>query len=191
MKATGPSQPAQLLLDIMDILHQLGVPCAVVGAFAVSYYGTPRSTTDADATIWLNGTGKSAKDVCETLVNAGYRAKLSSGDFEDPIQGVIVIEDRHENRADLLIGVRGMDPEAQNRCVSTLLLDSPVRIMGAEDLVAMKVFAGGPSDLDDVRSILQVSGAELSLDLLRKNARRYGKDASDNLARLLSEVGLS
>lgn len=188
MKATGPNQPAQLLLDIVDLLHQLGVPCAIVGALAVSYYGIPRSTTDGDATIWLSGTGKSAKDVTAALVNTGYQAKLSLGDLEDPIQGVIVIKDLHENKADLLIGVRGMDPEVVNRCISTTLLDSPVRILGLEDLVAMKVFAGGPQDLEDVRGILQVSESILNVDLLRGLAARYGTEASRTLGHLLAKT---
>jgi hypothetical protein len=177
-----------LLLDIIDILGELGVPCAVVGALAVSYHGIPRSTTDADATIWLSGTGKSAQDVCDKLVNTGYQAKLSRGDVDDPISGVIAVHDVHDNRADLLIGVRGMDPDVRSRCASTALLDSPVSIIGAEDLIAMKVFAGGPQDLEDVRGILQVSGELLNMDLLHELARRYGTDAATSLSSLLAET---
>jgi hypothetical protein len=84
-----------------------------------------------------------------------------------------------------------MDPDAQTRCVTSVLFDTPVRIMGAEDLVAMKVFAGGPFDLADVRGIFQVSGESLNIDLLRKNARGYGKQALETLTKLLVESGLS
>ena len=76
-------------------------------------------------------------------MDTGYQATLSRGDADDPILGVLAIHDPHDNRANLLIGLRGMDPDVTNRCVSTVLLDSPVRIIGAEDLIAMKVFAGG------------------------------------------------
>jgi hypothetical protein len=188
MNVSGPNQPAQLTLDIVGLLQSLGIPYAVVGAIGVSFYGIPRATTDGDAAVWLNGTGMSPQDVCVKLAAAGYRTKLSIGDIEDPIQAVIVIHDAHENKADLLIGVRGMDSDAAARTVPASLLDSSLRIMGAEDLVAMKVFAGGPQDLIDVRGILQVSGERLDMDLLRKLARRYGADAVRTLDSLLNET---
>jgi hypothetical protein len=84
-----------------------------------------------------------------------------------------------------------MDPDVQTRCVTSVLFDTPVRIMGAEDLVAMKVFAEGPFDLADVRGIFQVSGESLNIDLLRKSARGYGKQALETLTKLLAESGLS
>lgn len=58
MKASGPDQPAQFLLDVIGLLHQTDIPYAVVGAIGVSYYGIPRATTDGDATVWLGGTWK-------------------------------------------------------------------------------------------------------------------------------------
>lgn len=191
MRATGPSQPALLLLDVLDILQGHGIPHAIVGALAVSYYGVPRASIDADAAIWLQGTGRDAGDLKNALAGAGYTVKLRRGDIDDPIAAVIAIEDAYGNAADLLIGIRGMDPDVQTRCVTSVLFDTPVRIMGAEDLVAMKVFAGGPFDLADVRGIFQVSGESLNIDLLRKSARGYGKQALETLTKLLVESGLS
>jgi hypothetical protein len=78
---------------------------------------------------------------------------LNRGDIDDPISGAIIVKDRHGNRADLLLGVRGMDLDPVSRCVSASLLDSSIRIIAAEDLIAMKIFAGGLQDLDDVRGI--------------------------------------
>src|SRR5262249_33843292 len=109
------------------------------------------------------------------------------GDIEDPILRSLLLEDLHQNRIDLLIGVRGMDPEASGRCVSASLLDSSIRIIGAEDLIAMKISAGGVQDLEDVRGVLYISGRRLDLDLLRKLAARYGLEVSRRLEALLKE----
>jgi hypothetical protein len=187
MRTTGPAQPAQLLLDVVDLLTDLHVQYAVVGAFAVSFYGVPRATSDADTVVWFSGSGKSEQDLKDYLLAAGYDAQLNRGDIDDPISGAIVVKDRHGNRADLLLGVRGMNPDAASRCVSASLLDSSIRIIGAEDLIAMKVFAGGPQDLEDVRGILQVSGHLLNLQLLRSLTRRYGDDSTNKLVELLRE----
>ncbi len=53
MGTTGPGQPGHLLLDLVDILDELAIPYALIGAFAVSFHGVPRYTADADAMIWL------------------------------------------------------------------------------------------------------------------------------------------
>jgi hypothetical protein len=38
MRATGTGQLAHLLLDVVDLLTQFGIPYAVVGALAVSFH---------------------------------------------------------------------------------------------------------------------------------------------------------
>jgi hypothetical protein len=61
--------------------------------------------------------------------------------------------------------------------------------MAAEDLIGMKIFAGGPQDMLDVRNILQVSRELLNLDLLRQVAHRYGPDVLRTLEELLKQFG--
>lgn len=186
MRATGPGQPGHLLLDILDVLVELRVPYAIVEAFAVSYHAVPRSTEDAGAVLWL-GAGKGERDLKEPLLAAGYRAEWKRGDIDDPISSSVIVQDRHGNRVDLLLRIRGMDPAAPTRTISTRLLDSPVCIIAAEDLIAMKMFAGGIQDLEDVRGILQVSGKLLNMELLRSLTERYGRGATRKLEKLLQE----
>jgi len=166
----------------------MGIPYAVVGAFAASFHGIPRSTNDADAKVWLKESGKTEKDLVSRLAGMGYRVTLNLGDIDDPISGVIVIEDEHENRLDLLLGVRGMDNDAAKRSVVASLMGASLCIIAAEDLIAMKIFAGGVQDLEDVRGILQVSGKHLSLTLLRGLARRYGVEVAQKLDDILLET---
>ena len=187
MRTTGPDQPAQFLLDVVDVLIECGVPYALVGALAASYYGIPRSTTDADALIWLGRAGMNGQDLVTRFEGVGYRAQLNRADIDDPVLGAIIVKDEHENTVDLLFGVRHSDPDAVQRCVSAPLLDSSIRIIAAEDLIPMKIFAGGFQDLEDVKGILQVSGKLLNLDLLRRIASRYGPDIVRNLEDLLKE----
>jgi hypothetical protein len=186
MRTTGPGQPAQLLLDALELLNQLGVPHAIIGAFAVAFYGVPRFTDDADAAVWLGGTPISGHDLVQRLSDLGYRAELRKGDPDDPISVIILIEDQFENRVDLILGIRGMDSKAVDRCTSGQLLDCSVRILGAEDLIAMKLFAGGVQDLEDVRGILQVSSEILNVDLMRRLALKYDAAAERKLDELLT-----
>jgi hypothetical protein len=186
MRTTGPGQPAQLLLDALELLTKLGVPHAIIGAFAVAFYGVPRYTDDADAAVWLGGTAISGRDLVERLGGLGYRAELRRGDPDDPISEIITVEDQFENRVDLILGIRGMDSKAVDRRASGQLLDCAVRILGVEDLIPMKVFAGGIQDLEDVRGMLQVSSEILNVDLMRKLALNYGDAVQRKLDELLT-----
>ena len=119
MRTNGPNQPADLLLDIVELLDALRVSYAVVGALAASFHGVPQGTRGADVLIWLERSGLS--DLTDHLKRAGYKVTVRRGEPDDPVSGVVVVEDAHENRVDLLAGVRGMDPDAVQRRVSTTL----------------------------------------------------------------------
>ena len=188
MTASGPGQPGHLLIHVLQTLARLSVPSAVVGGFAVSFHGVVRGTDDADATVWLKGTSLDPGGLLQELKSAGFQAELRAGEPDDPISVVIVVHDKFGNRTDLHLGVRGMDPAASSRAVASTLLGSPVKIIGAEDLIAMKIFAGGSHDLEDVRNVLQVSGSRLDLNLLRKLVRKYGLGEAKILDRLLKET---
>jgi len=59
----GEIRTSDLLLDVVDVLNELCIPYALAGALAASYYGIPRSTSDADSVVWLNDTGKTEGDL--------------------------------------------------------------------------------------------------------------------------------
>lgn len=187
MTATGSGQPGHLLVDVLQALARLSVPNAIVGGFAVSFHGVVRGTDDADAAIWLKGTSLDEGGLLRELKSSGFQAELRTGESEDPIAAVIVVHDKYGNRTDLLLGVRGMDPAASSRAVSSTLLGSPIRVIGAEDLIAMKIFAGGGQDIDDVKKVLQVTGPRLDLDLVRHLTRRYGAGEARILDRLIKD----
>jgi uncharacterized nucleotidyltransferase DUF6036 len=185
MKVTGPGQPVQLLVDIIDVLSALQVPYAVVGALAVSFHGVPRSTNDADAVIWLERPGKTETILTRHLMDSGYQIQFRPGDIDDPVTGV---EDEHQNRVDLLLGIRGLAPDARERSIVAKIQDIPVRFISAEDLVAMKVFAGGLQDLEDVKGILRVSKETLDFGLLKSLVSRYGVETTTRLVQILKSV---
>src|SRR5262245_22877243 len=83
-RTSGPNQPIHLLLDILDIVTELGHPYAIVGAMAVSFHGIPRATKDADAVVWTDPT--SLKGLIDRLRAERYTVKARQGDLDDPIQ---------------------------------------------------------------------------------------------------------
>lgn len=185
MRTTGPSQSPLLLLDVIDILDRSKIPYAIVGAIAAAYHGEVRASRDADAVISLPSAD--IPFLTDNLTIAGLRVRVNKGDVDDPIRQVLALMDSHDNTVDLLWGVHGMDDGVMDRCRTTSLLGSIVKVIGPEDFIAMKLFAGGPKDLGDVQGVLEISGERLDIPLLKKVTRRYGAEESRALAVLLKK----
>jgi hypothetical protein len=56
---------------------------------------------------------------------------------------LLEVNDSHGNRVDLLIGLRGKDPERMNRTRQVRLAETILEVVGREDFIAVKAFAGG------------------------------------------------
>jgi hypothetical protein len=72
----------------------------------------------------------------------GHR-RHGGGGADDPISALLEVNDSHGNRVDLLIGLRGKDPERMNRTRQVRLAETILEVVGREDFIAVKAFAGG------------------------------------------------
>ena len=187
MKVNGPGQSTLLLLEIVPILNKLNIPYAIVGAFAASFYGAIRASLDADAIISVDGGGDKLKDLLTQLRKEKFKVDFIRGDSEDPVTGVINIQDTFHNRIDLLLGIRGMGIEAFERTVQSSFMGAVVKFIGLEDFIAMKVFAGSPKDIQDIIGALQVSKGKINLLLLKKLTLNFGKSELKKLEAILKE----
>jgi hypothetical protein len=183
VRATRPGQSALLLLDAVEILRREGVDYLVIGAFALSVYGAIRATRDVDALLYTSIAELTR--LRELCVESGVDALLRLGDADDPIPAMLVLSDAHGNQVDLLGGLRGLDPNVFSRGIDVPFLGVALRIVGREDLIAMKCFAGGPQDLIDAQSAYRDASGPVNMDLLRTVTRRYGRDAADRLEQIL------
>ena len=71
------------------------------------------------------------------------------------------------------------------RVQKTKFMGSPIQVVGPEDLIAMKIFAGSPKDIQDVVGILDVSANKIDLALLGKLTADYGPSCRKTLNKLL------
>lgn len=177
MSATRPGQSVLLLQDVAAVLEARSCEYAVIGAMAAAVYGSVRATVDADALVSVSQSALAGLE--KSLRKAGLEVELRRGDAEDPIPALLAINDRHGNRVDLLAGLRGLDPDALKRAITLTLSGRPLRIIGREDFIAMKCFAGSPLDLADAEEAIRSAPTPLDLDLVRRLARRFGRSAAD------------
>ena len=184
MSATGPGQSLLLLLDVVAVLNKQGIAYGVVGALAASVYGTVRATIDADALVSVSPSRLAGLE--KIIRKAGLTVKLRRGDSDDPIPALFAISDQFGNRVDLLGGLRGLDPEAFERTIAVAFSGTTLRIIGREDFIAMKCFAGGPQDIADAQEAMKGADPPIDLDLVRRITRRFGRPAADALEKLLA-----
>jgi hypothetical protein len=185
MRPTGVGQSALLLLDAIAVLMREQIDYAVIGAMAASIYGAVRASMDADAVISLGSTKPA--DLARVFEADGFQTDLRLGGEDDPIPAVLQLTDRFKNRVDLLVGIRGLDREAFSRTIEVQLQGASVRVIALEDFIAMKTFAGGPQDMSDARNAIAAARESLNLVLVRRLAKRFGRDAADALESLLRE----
>jgi hypothetical protein len=183
MKTNQSGESALLLLDVVKLLRERKAQYAVIGALAASVHGAVRASMDADVVLSVGI--HEAKSLERVFSAAGFIAELTVGDAEDPIPALLRLRDLHDNRVDLLIGLRGMEPKAFSRVLEVPFQGEVLRFIGREDFIAMKAFAGGPLDLVDAARAISAAGDSLDLELVRRLAKSYGTAAAASLDRLL------
>ncbi len=185
MRTTAPGQSALLFLDVAEILRDHKVPYAVVGALAAAVHGDVRGTTDADALLSIPS--QQLSSLRAAFEGAGFHAELRLGDHEDPIPAMLILQDDHGNTVELLGGLRGLDPDSFTRTIAVPFQGETLQMIGREDFIAMKCYAGGSQDIVDARAALRRGDVWTDLDVLRRLTRRFGRDATDALERLLRQ----
>jgi len=174
------------MMDVAARLSSEGIPYVVIGAMAAAVHGSVRASLDADALVSV--TIPDAKSLQGSFATDGLTTDLRMGDADDPIPALLAVSDEFGNRVDLLVGLRGMDPAAFARARNVTFFGESLSVVGREDFIAMKVFAGGPQDLADARQAMDFDREALDLELLRRLAARFGPDTSRTLGKLLGDA---
>lgn len=185
MRTTAYGQSTLLLLDVIEFLNKRNIAYAIIGAFAASFYGVVRASLDADAVISI--LSKDVNGLCSNLKDLGLSVSYRIGDGEDPIAGVINVEDRFSNRVDLLMGIRGMRQEAFTRCQEAQFMGIAIRIVSVEDFIALKIFAGSPKDIGDIMGVLDISGEKINLTALKEITAQFGAECLEKLQTILKD----
>jgi hypothetical protein len=184
VRTRGPGESALLLLDAVAVMAAEHIDYAVIGAMAASVHGVVRASLDAD--VIMSVATQRLRDLKERFVAIGFGAELRFGDFDDPIAAMLVLTDQYGNRVDLLVGLRGLEPAAFERALEIPFQGQTLKVVGREDFIAMKVFAGGPQDLADARHVIQAVSGKLDLALLRRLASKFGRATAVAIEGLLT-----
>lgn len=149
------------LAELATDLAELDIHWALVGGLALAVHVEARTTRDLDVAVSVADDREAehlvrelrSRDYTEhTLVEQERTGRIATVRFAapgEPIDGLVV---------DLLFASSGIEPEvvAEAECLEVLPdLLLPVARVG--HLLAMKILAGRPRDMEDVGSLLEVA----------------------------------
>lgn len=128
-------------------------PTALIGGLALAVHGITRYTEDADL---LSVDGRVLNDpFWEILRMEGVHVEVRRGDYDDPLRGVVRLTAEGERTVDVVVGRSVWHEEALSRRRVLHVAGEDLPVVDPADLVLLKLEAGGPQDLLDVRLLLR------------------------------------
>jgi hypothetical protein len=185
-----PSPIAEVLDDLQRSFARLGVRWFLFGAQAAILYGVARLSADIDVTV--DPGGRSSEDLVGVLAEAGF--ELGVADVEGFVEATRVLPLVHRRSripVDVVLAGPGLEEQFFAGTRERLVGETRVPVVSPEDLVAMKVLAGRPRDLEDVVTILHVRRHDLDVDRVRTTLRLLEgaldrRDLQSELERLMA-----
>jgi predicted nucleotidyltransferase len=150
-----------VLARTIATLDAAGVPHAVIGAAAMALYGSTRATADVDL---LALDPRCLTDaIWESLRSEGAHVEIRRGDADDPLAGVVRIDAGGRGPVDVVVGrsASWQGPILERASARTMTLEGvSLPVVGAADLILLKLYAGGPQDRWDIEELLAGDGRD-------------------------------
>lgn len=142
--------------ELLGLFRELAVEYAIVGGFAVNYYGYVRTTQVID--ILVNPTIENAARVLEALGRFGFAgAKIPRELLER--EGGIVHLGVEPNRIHILTGLKGVNNNDIFAGARVVEIDGEeVNLISFEHLVEVKRKSDRPRDLADADELTKIRG---------------------------------
>ena len=187
---SSPQPVAELLAELERLFARLGLRWFLFGAQAAILHGVARLSADVDVTVDLGE--RPTAELVAAAAWAGFELRVD--DIEGFVEKTRVLPFVHRRSAipvDVVLAGPGIEEQFFAGAEERRVGGAVVPIASAEDLIAMKVLAGRPRDLDDVAAIAEVRAGDLdlariraTLDLLEKALDR--RDLVSELERILA-----
>lgn len=169
--------PGGALTDIFRAFDDADVRYLVVGGVAVVLHGHPRFTADLDVVVELTSSNASAAIVALQTLAYRPRAPVRAEDFADDAtraswrddKGLTVFSLWSPTYPGTEVDLFVVEPfdfgEAWSRRLDAVLEDgTTVRVVGIDDLRALKASVGRPKDLEDIAQLDAIVRATLGED---------------------------
>jgi hypothetical protein len=135
-------------------LEQASLPYMIFGGQAVLQYGEPRFTRDIDITLGLGP--DQAKPVLRLIDRLGLKILVDNvEEFLNQTFVLPALDPESHIRIDFVFSLTEFERQAVKRSNVVILDDVKIRFVSLEDLIILKIFAGRPRDLEDVKNVIK------------------------------------
>jgi hypothetical protein len=163
---SSPQPVAELLAALQRALSALGVRWFLFGAQAAILYGVARLSADVDVTV--DPGHRSAAELARALAAAGFAPRVPDvAGFAEATRVLPLVHAASGMPLDVVLSGPGLEEQFFAGAREHVIGDALVPVVCPEDLVAMKILAGRPRDLDDVAAIARGQRDHLDLDRVR------------------------
>ncbi len=165
-------------MELLTVLRAEGCidGFALTGGLAVSAWSPPRATMDVDLLVLAKT--ENLNHLVKALCDAGMNAELRRGGYDDPVPFLI-----RADFLDIIVATKKYEAEAVAESIPVNISGREIPVVSPEYLIILKLKAGGPQDLVDVREILASNLVDKLL--LAELAKRY---RVNNLLREISST---
>lgn len=178
-----PQASLALAEQVADVAGRLGLDSALIGAAALAVHRYTRGTEDLDLAINVDPSTQLVA-LQRVLASDGLQTELRLPDGDGPLGGVLVVRVPAENDevpAALVELVNFHNPAhvvptPATRAIARAmaLSGTSLRCVTIDDLVALKLYAGGLTDYADVVQLL-ARNPDADLDAVREAAAPFDR----------------
>ena len=159
------------------LFEQAGLPSAVIGGLAVSIWGEPRLTRDADLKVLAQREGRA--QVLQVL--AGFTTLHADPDEALRRQGIAFFHDPAGTRINIMLAETSFDESVIGRAEPLEVQPGMVvRVCRAEDLIVYKLVSLRTQDHADVEGIVRRQGDQLDDTYVEKWLRLFEQALDDS-----------
>jgi len=161
------AQPvADLLADLQRALRGAGLRWFLFDAQAAILHGVARLSADVDVTVDLGA--RSSRDLAGILTAGGFDLLVSeTGGFVEATRVMPFVHRASGMPVDVVLAGPGLEEQFLARAEIHHVGGAAIPVARAEDLIAMKILAGRPRDLEDVAAVVRARRADLDLEHAR------------------------
>ncbi|OGC89699.1 MAG: hypothetical protein A2W25_17360 [candidate division Zixibacteria bacterium RBG_16_53_22] len=179
-----------LLGRLASALKKAKIDYMVIGGQAVLIHGEPRYTKDIDVTLGVD-TDK-LPELIKLSKGLGLRVLVKKPEeFVRDTKVLPAIQISSNIKVDFIFSSAEFEREAIKRAKSVKIGRTAIKFASLEDLVILKIIAGRPRDIEDVRILLIKNprhGVEYIRAWLRKFDAALDADYSRAFANILNEI---
>lgn len=168
--------PLEKALALVRAFKASGMPFALGGAIALSYWAEPRATLDIDVNVFVPE--GDAGGVLDVVARLGGAVDLHRDETTVARTGQVRIE-WDGTPLDLFFAYDVFHEECRTRSRPVDFLGESVQVLSAEDLAVFKVIFNRPKDWLDIEAMLTEQGSAFDVEHTREWLTRVlGEDDS-------------